>query len=90
MLFHYFGCIGDIQRYKVLQEVIGKRIKGVKAAEILKLTPVHISRLKARLLEDGFKEILRKRSALAPQRKIAQVLEDKIISLKRELYFGLL
>ena len=36
----------DIQRYKVLQDVIEKRITGLKAAEILGLTNVHISRLK--------------------------------------------
>ncbi len=32
----------DIQRHKVLSDVIEKRLKGVEAAQVLKLTPVHI------------------------------------------------
>jgi len=34
----------DVQRYKLLKDVIEKRLKGVQAAEILKLSPVHISK----------------------------------------------
>ncbi|GFP43569.1 hypothetical protein HKBW3C_02699, partial [Candidatus Hakubella thermalkaliphila] len=44
----------DIQRYKVLKDVLDKRLKGIEAAQLLNLTPIHISRLKTRLLKRGF------------------------------------
>lgn len=77
----------EIQRYKILQEVIAKRLKGVEAAEILKLTPVHISRLKARVFKEGFEGILRRSPSSAPNKKMTQALEEEILSLRRELYY---
>ena len=34
----------DIQRHEVLNDVIEKKLKGVEAAQLLDLTPVHIAR----------------------------------------------
>ena len=42
----------DIQKHKILKDLIDKKLKGVEAAEILNLHPVHISRLKKKLLKD--------------------------------------
>jgi len=50
----------DIQRYKILKAVIEKRLKGSDAARILNLSYVHVSRLKAKLLEQGFEGLLRR------------------------------
>lgn len=77
----------DIQRYKVLQEVIEKRLKGIEAAEILKLTPIHISRLKARLLKEGLEGIIRELPTSPPNKKMTQAIEDEILSLRKELYY---
>ena len=77
----------DIQKYKVLKDVIDKRLKGIEAAVILNLSPVHISRLKTKILKGGFEEILRKPPPLPPNRKISSAAAEKILKLRRELYY---
>jgi len=77
----------DIQRYKVLKEVLEKKLKGVEAAALLNLTPVHISRLKTKLITGGFEEILRKPPPAPPNKKISDVQLQKILKLRKELYY---
>jgi len=77
----------DIQRHKVLKDVIDKRLKGIEAAVILNLSPVHISRLKAKLLAGGFEAILRKPPPLPPNHKLSETETLKILKLRRELYY---
>jgi hypothetical protein len=77
----------DIQRYKLLKDVVEKKLKGVEAAALLKLTPVHISRLKAKLISGGFEEILRKPPPRPPNKKISQAQVQKILKLRKELYY---
>lgn len=77
----------DIQRYKVLKDVLDKKLKGVEAAQILGLTPVHISRIKAKLLRGGFEEILRKLPPSPPNKKIPESGLEKILKLRKELYY---
>lgn len=77
----------DIQRHKILKEVIDKKLTGVEAAELLKLTPVHISRLKKKLLKGGFENILRKPSSQPPNQKISDTNKAKILKLRKELYY---
>jgi len=77
----------DIQRHEVLRDVIEKKLKGIEAAQLLNLTPVHISRLKAKLLRGGFEEILRKPPLLPPNKKIAEPEIQKILKLRKEFYY---
>ncbi len=77
----------DIQRYKVLKEVLEKKLKGIEAASILGLSPVHVSRLKAKLIIGGFEEILRKPPPLPPNKKISESEIQKILKLRKELYY---
>jgi len=77
----------DIQRYKVLKDVIEKKLTGIEAASILGLCPVHISRLKAKFIAGGFEEILKKPPPLPPNRKIAEPEVQKILKLRKELYY---
>jgi len=77
----------DIQRYKVLKDVIDKKLKGVEAAELLNLTSVHVSRLKTRLLKGGLEEILRKPPPSPPNKKISDTHLQKILRLRKELYY---
>ncbi len=77
----------DIQRYKVLKEVLEKKLKGIEAASILNLTPVHIWRLKSKLLKGGFEEILRKPPPLPPNQKMSDLQIQKILKLRKELYY---
>ena len=44
----------DVNRYKILKDLIDKKIKGSDAALLLNLSYVHVSRLKKKLLTDGF------------------------------------
>ncbi|MBU1027194.1 MAG: ISNCY family transposase [Candidatus Margulisbacteria bacterium] len=77
----------DMQRYKVLQEVIEKKLKGTEAAEILKLTPVHVSRLKTRLSKEGFEGILRKAVPVPPNKKITEEMIKEIIRVRKDFYY---
>ncbi len=77
----------DIQRYKVLKDVLEKKLKGIEAAALLNLTPVHISRLKTRLLKGGLEEILRKPPPRPPNSKISSATVEKILKLRKELYY---
>jgi hypothetical protein len=77
----------DIQRYKVLNDVVEKKLKGTEAAGLLNLTPVHISRLKARLLKEGLEGLIRKTPQLPPNKKISDADVQKILKLHEELYY---
>lgn len=79
----------DIQRYKVLKDVVDKKLTGVAAAELLKLTPVHVSRLKQRFLRDGFEGLLRKMPAAPVHNKIPASVIKQIIDLRRTIYYDL-
>src|SRR4030042_2197191 len=77
----------DMQRYKILRDVIDKRLKGIEAASVLNLTPVHISRLKKKLLEHGFEAILRKYPSSPPNKKISEPEVKKILKLRKDIYY---
>jgi len=77
----------DVQRYKLLKDVIEKRLKGVQAAEILKLSPVHISRLKTRLRQGGFEAMLRQLPPKPPNQKISNFKLQKVLRLRKKLYY---
>ncbi len=77
----------DVQRYKILKDVLEKRLKGIEAASLLNLTPVHISRLKNKLLKDGFEELLRKPPPSSPNMKITEPEVQRILRLRKELYY---
>ncbi|MBU1026961.1 MAG: hypothetical protein KKA31_04450, partial [Candidatus Margulisbacteria bacterium] len=77
----------DINRYKVLQEVIEKKLKGTEAAELLQVTPVHVSRLKTKLSKEGFDGILRKTPSLPPNKKITEEMIKEIIRVRKDFYY---
>ena len=76
----------DIKRFKVLKDVIEKKLKGTQAAQLLGLSVVHVSRLKKRLLAAGFEGLLQK-PALAPGNKIPERDVKAIIRLRKKLYY---
>jgi hypothetical protein len=77
----------DIQRYKMLKDVIDKKLRGSEAAIALGLTPVHVSRLKKRILEGGFENLLRRPHSKPPNQKISVSLIQKILKLRKKLYY---
>jgi len=79
----------DIQRHRILKDVIEKRLKGVEAAQALNLHPVHISRLKKKLLNEGFEALLRKPPQRPPNQKITDAEARKILKLRKNIYYEL-
>ncbi len=77
----------DIQRYKVLKDVVDKKLKGSEAAQILGLSCVHMSRLKKRLFHEGFDGLLRKPPLSAPNKKISEKDVKQILTLRKKLYY---
>ncbi|GFP25929.1 hypothetical protein HKBW3S25_01413, partial [Candidatus Hakubella thermalkaliphila] len=77
----------DIQRYKVLKDVLDKRLKGIEAAQLLNLTPIHISRLKTRLLKRGFEALLRRTPPSPPNKRINDSLTKEILKLRQDFYY---
>lgn len=82
-----FITIKDFHRYKVLQDVIDKKLKGDEASEILGLSYVHISRLKAKLVKGGFENILRKILSSSPNKRTTDLVISEIIKLRKEIYY---
>jgi len=72
---------------KVLKDVIEKRIKATEASLLLNLSYVHVSRLKSRLLRDGFMGLLRKTPPSPPNKKITAETINEILRLRRGLYY---
>jgi hypothetical protein len=79
----------DMRRFKVLKDVIEKKLTGAEAAQLLGLTVVHVSRLKKRLYEEGFEGLLRRSPQVPPSNKIPQSVISKIIRLRKKLYYDL-
>ncbi len=77
----------DIQRYKILKDVVDKKLKGIEAAEVLNVHPVHISRLKNRFINGGLEALLRKPPSKAPNQKISQPDIEQILKLRRKIYY---
>ena len=79
----------DIQRHKVLKDLIDKKIDGSQASELLNLSYVHVSRLKNKLLKGGFENILRKTPASPPNKKISDNSIKEILRLRDDIYYDL-
>ena len=77
----------DIQRHKVLKDVIDKKLKGTEAASILGIHPVHLSRLKTRLIRGGFEAMLRHPPPHPPNARITDTDRDKILKLRKKYYY---
>jgi len=77
----------DIKRFKVLKDVIEKKLKGTQAAQLLGLSVVHVSRLKKRLRADGFEGLLQKPALAPPGNKIPERDVKAIMRLRKKLYY---
>src|SRR3990167_2280778 len=77
----------DIKRYKVITEVIEKRLTLKDASELLFLSYRHAIRLKKKGKDGGLEGILRKIPASAPNRQTTKQVVDKILKHREELYY---
>src|SRR4030066_313597 len=77
----------DIKRYKVITEVIEKRLTLKDASELLFLSYRHAIRLKHKIKDSGLEGILRKIPVSAPNRQTTKQVVDKILKHREELYY---
>lgn len=77
----------DIQRYKVLAEVIDKKLSLKDAAEVLALSYRQAIRLKQDCREHGLEGILRRNPAYPPNKKITDKTVSKILKLRENIYY---
>lgn len=70
----------DVQRYRVLKDVLDKRTKAVEASRVLNLSYVHILRLKAKIAKSGLGGLLR------PYRKAHNKISDPKAKIITALY----
>jgi len=77
----------DIQRYKILTEVIENKLTTREASALLGMSYRHTLRLKHKLKLGGLEEILRKLPANPPNKKLNETTIDEILKLRRELYY---
>ncbi|MEK7238554.1 MAG: ISNCY family transposase [Nitrospirota bacterium] len=77
----------DIQRYKVLAEVIDKKLSLKDAAEVLALSYRQAIRLKQDCQEHGLEGILRRNPAYPPNKKITDKTVSKILKLREDIYY---
>lgn len=75
----------DVQRYRIIKDVLDKRLKSISASQILNLSYIHFLRLKAKVKEHGFKGLLR-HGREAPN-KIPESLINKVIELRKKYYY---
>lgn len=81
----YHLTMKDVKKYEILKQVAAKQIKGTEAAVLLGCHPVHISRLKKKVIASGIKGILRPK--LPSNRKLPDSLKEQIKSLYRQTYY---
>jgi len=70
----------DIQRYRILKDVIEKKLKATQASLILGLSYIHTLRLKQKLARAGLKGLLR------PGRQAPNKIPAEKIKLIASLY----
>lgn len=75
----------DVQRYRIIKDVLEKKLKAISASQILNLSYIHLLRLKKKVKEHGFKGILR-HGREAPN-KIPDELADTVIELRKKYYY---
>ena len=75
----------DINRHRVLKDVLEKRIKAIEASEVLGLSYSHTLRLKKKLKELGFKGILR--AGRDAPNKIPDELSTAVVDLYKKHYY---
>jgi len=82
---NYHLTMQDVKKYEILKQVINNQLKGIEAAVLLKLHPVHISRLKKKVATSGIQGILRPK--LSSNRKLPDSLKERVKTLYRKIYY---
>jgi len=76
----------EASRYDVIKKAIKKEIKGIEAAEILKLTARHIRRLKKKVEKEGLRGLIHASRGRPGNRKMPDEEKEKIKKLINKHY----
>ena len=77
---------GELKRLHVIQKVLERVIKQVKAAEILSLSSRQIRRIVKRIRSEGNRGIIHKSRGRPSNRRIPNKMKDRVIKLYRTQY----
>lgn len=78
----------ETDRLAVIVKLINKQINGTEASQQMRLTTRQVRRLKGRVKKYGAQGLVHRGRGVPSNRKIKQILADKIISLLRTVYVG--
>lgn len=78
----------EVNRYKVISEVINKHLKVFDAAKILKRSERQVYRIKATVLKEGAKGVIHKGKGKRGPRWLTEKIKDKIKHLYQTKYQG--
>lgn len=81
----YHLTVKDVNKYEILKQVITKQLKGTEAAILIGCHPVHISRLKKKVVASGIQGILRPK--LPSNHKLPDSLKEHIKNLYQQIYY---
>ncbi|MCQ0034808.1 helix-turn-helix domain-containing protein, partial [Burkholderia glumae] len=76
----------ELDRLKVIQDVVDGRLKPLRAAERLGLTTRQIRRLVGRFREDGAQGLVSRRRSKPSNNRLDRVAVDRALSIVRERY----
>ena len=79
--------VEDIQRLKILMEVLDKKLRVADAAAVLSLSYRHTLRLKEKVRDEGLEGLLRKTPSSPANIKITDQMVDDILKLRKEFYY---
>lgn len=82
---NYHLTMKDVKKYEILKQVVAKQLKSTEAAALLGYHPVHVSRLKKKVITSGLQGILRPK--LPSNRKLPDSLKEQIQTLYRQTYY---
>lgn len=84
----FYLTMKEVNRYKVICEVINKHLKVVDAATALKRSERQVYRIKAAVLKDGAKAVIHKNKVKRSPRWLTDKIKDKIKYLYQTKYKG--
>lgn len=75
----------DVKRYRIIKDVLDKKLKAIEASQLLGLSYIHLLRLKKKVKVLGFKGLLR--AGRDAPNKIPDSLVNRVVALYRKHYF---
>lgn len=76
----------EVERFKIINDLIDKKINGTQTSKKLNLTLRHIKRLKNKVIKEGLKGLVNKNRGRVSNRKISIDLENKLKEIIKEKY----